>query len=78
MFKDGLMHPGLALVAEMSGSLGDFPSLSFNFFGQNTNLGVRSNGYTFGYVHYTQKWYMLMICLWQIYKKDLVEYNFPS
>jgi hypothetical protein len=49
------MHPGLALVAEVSGSLGDFPSLGFNFLGRSTNLGVRSNGHTFGHVHYTQK-----------------------
>jgi len=26
-FKEGLMHPGLALVAELRGTLGDFPSL---------------------------------------------------
>ena len=32
------MHLGLALVAELSGFLGDFPSLGFNFLGWNTNL----------------------------------------
>jgi len=48
------MHPGLALVAELSGFLADFPSLGSNFLERNTNLGVRFNGRSFGHVHYTQ------------------------
>jgi len=47
------MHPGLALVVELSGFLGDFSSLGFNFFERNTNLGVRFNGRSFSHVHYT-------------------------
>jgi len=48
------MHPRLALVAELSGFLEDFPSLGSNFLERNTNLGVRFNGRSFGNVHYTQ------------------------
>ena len=48
------MHPGLALVAELSGFLGDFPSIGSNFLEQNTDLGVRFNGHSFGHVHCTQ------------------------
>jgi len=48
------MHPGLALVAEMSGFLGEFPSLGSYFLERNTDLGVRFNGRSFGHVHYTQ------------------------
>jgi len=51
------MHPGLALVAELSGFLGDFPSLRSYFLERNTNLGVRFNGRSFGHVHYTQNDY---------------------
>jgi len=47
------MHPGLALVAELSGFLGDFRSLGSYFLEQHTNLGVRFNGRSFGHVHYT-------------------------
>ena len=48
------MHPGLALVAELIGTLGDFPSLGSYFLERSTNLGVRFNGRSFGHVHYTQ------------------------
>ena len=48
------MHPGLALVAELSGFLGDFACLGSNFFERNTNLGVLFNGRSFGHMHYTQ------------------------
>ena len=48
------MHVGLALVAELSGFLGDFPCLGSNFLGWNTNLGVRFNGDSFGHVHFLQ------------------------
>ena len=48
------MHPGLALDVELSGFLGDFPSLGSYFLERNTNLGVRFNGHSFGPVHYTQ------------------------
>jgi len=48
------MHPGLALVAELRGTLGDFPSLGSYFLKRNTDLGVRFNGRSFGHVHYTQ------------------------
>ena len=30
-FKEGLMHPGLAMVVELGGFLGDFPSLGSYF-----------------------------------------------
>ena len=53
-FKEGLMHPGLALVAELSGFLGDFPSLGSNFLERNANHRVRFNGRSLGHVHYTQ------------------------
>ena len=53
-FKEGLMHTGLALVAELRGFLGDFPSLGSYFFERSTDLGVRFNGRSFGHVHYTQ------------------------
>ena len=46
------MHLGLALVAELSGFLGDFPSLGSYFLERNTNLGVWFNGCSFGHVHY--------------------------
>jgi len=49
------MHPGLALVAELSELLGDFPSLGSNFLRWNTHLGVWFNGHSFGHVHYTPK-----------------------
>ena len=49
------MHPGLALIAEMSGSLGDFPCLGSNFLGWNTNLGVQLKGHSSGHVHYMPK-----------------------
>jgi len=52
-FKERLMHPGFALVVELSGFLGDFPSLGSNFLEQNTNLRVQFNGRSFGHVHYT-------------------------
>jgi len=39
-FKEGSMHPRLALVAELSGFLGDFPSLGSYFLKRNTNLRV--------------------------------------
>jgi len=52
-FKKGLMHPGLALVAELSEFLGDFPSLGSYFLEWNTKLAVRFNGRSFGHVHYT-------------------------
>ena len=48
------MHPGLALVAELIGTLGDFPSLGSDFLERSTDLGVRFNGCSFGQVHYTQ------------------------
>jgi len=48
------MHSGLALVAELRGFLGDFPSLGSYFLEQNTDLEVRFNGRSFGHVHYTQ------------------------
>ena len=47
------MHPGLALVAELIGTLGDFPSLGSYLLERNTDLGVRFNGRSFGHVHYT-------------------------
>ena len=53
-FKEGLIHPGLALVAELRGILGDFPSLGSYFLERNTDLGVRFNSRSFGHVHYTQ------------------------
>jgi hypothetical protein len=53
-FKEGLMHPGLALVAELRGTLGDFPSLGSYFFEWSTDLGVRFHGRSFGHGHYTQ------------------------
>jgi len=53
-FKEGLMHPGLAFVAELSGFLGDFLSLGSYFLEQNTDFGVWFNGRSFGHVHYTQ------------------------
>ena len=52
-FKEALMHPGLAFVAELIGTLGDFPSLGFYFFERSTDLGVWFNGRSFGHVHYT-------------------------
>jgi len=52
--KEGLMHPGLALVAELRGTLGDFPSLESYILERSTDLGVRFNGRSFGHVHYTQ------------------------
>ena len=48
------MHPGLALVVELRGFLGDFSSLGSYFFERSTDLGVRFNGRSFGHVHYTQ------------------------
>jgi len=48
------MHPGLALVAERRGTLGDFPSIGSYFLERSTDLGVRFNGRSFGHVHYTQ------------------------
>ena len=48
------MHLGRALVAELSGFHGDFPSLRSYFLERNTDLGVRFNGRSFGHVHYTQ------------------------
>ena len=48
------MHPGLALVAKLSGFLGDFSSLGSYFLERNTNLRVRFNGRSFGHVHYAQ------------------------
>ena len=36
------MHPGLALVAELIGILGDFPSLGSYFLERNTDLGFGS------------------------------------
>jgi len=48
------MHPGLALVAELSGFLADFPSLGSYFLERSTDLGVWFNGRSFGHVHYTQ------------------------
>jgi len=57
------MHSGLALVAELSEFLGDFPSLGFHFLGRNTNLGVRFNGHSFDHVHYTQN----DVCSWYAY-----------
>jgi len=48
------MHPGLALVAELIDTLGDFPSLGFYFLERSTDLRVRFNGRSFGHVHYTQ------------------------
>jgi len=53
-FKEGLMHPGLAMVAELRGTLRDFPSLGSYFFERSTDLEVRINGRSFGHVHYTQ------------------------
>jgi len=47
------MHPGLTLVAELRGNLGDFPSLESYFLERNTDLGVQFNGRSFGHVHYT-------------------------
>ena len=35
------MHPGLALVAELRGTLRDFTSLRSYFFERSTDLGVR-------------------------------------
>ena len=57
------MHLGLALVAELSGFLGDFPSLGSNFLKQNTNLRVQFNGHSFGHVHYMQN----DVCSWYAY-----------
>ena len=48
------MHPGLAMVAELRGTLRDFPSLGSYFFERSTDLEVRINGRSFGHVHYTQ------------------------
>jgi len=48
------MHPGLALVAELRGTLGDFPSLGSYFLERSSDLGVGFNGRSFGHVHYTQ------------------------
>ena len=48
------MYPGLALVAELRGFLGDFSSLGSYFLERNTDLGVRFNGRSFCHVHYTQ------------------------
>jgi len=56
-FKEGLMHLGLALVAELSGFLGDFPSLGSYFLEQNTNFRVRFNGRSFGHVHLPKMMY---------------------
>ena len=52
-FKEGLMHPELALVEELSGFLEDFPSLGSYLLEWNTDLGVQFNGRSFGHVHYT-------------------------
>ena len=52
-FKEGLMHLGLALVAERRETLGDFPSLGSYFFERSTDIGVRFNGRSFGHIHYT-------------------------
>ena len=49
------MHPGLALVAELRGTLRDFPSLASYFLERSTDLGVQFNGCSFGHVHNTQK-----------------------
>ena len=62
-FKEGLMHLGLALIAELSGFLRDFPSLGSNFLERNTNLGVRFNSRSLGHVHYTQN----DVCSWYAY-----------
>ena len=48
------MHLRLALVAELRGTLGDFPSLGSYFLERSTDLGVLFNGRSFGHVHYTQ------------------------
>jgi len=48
------MHPGLALVAELRGTLEDFPSLGSYFLERSTDLEERFNGRSFGHVHYTQ------------------------
>jgi len=61
------MHPGLALVAELSGFLGDFPSLGSSFLERNTNLEVRFNGRSFGHVHYTQN----DVCSWYAYDNHI-------
>jgi len=61
------MHPGLALVAELSGFLRDFPSLGSNLLEWNTNLGVRFNGHSIGHVHYTQN----DVCSWYAYDKHI-------
>ena len=53
-FKEGLMNPGLALVAELRGTLGDFPSLGSYLLERSTDLGVRFNGRSFDHGHYTQ------------------------
>jgi len=47
------MHAGLALVAELSGFLGDVPSLGSYLLERNTNLGVWFNGRSFDHVNYT-------------------------
>ena len=47
------MHPGLALVAELSGFLVDFLNLGSYFLERNTDLGIRFSGRSFGHVHYT-------------------------
>jgi len=54
IFKEGLMHPGLALVVELSGFLGDFPSLGSYFLERSTDLRVRLNGRSFGHMYYMQ------------------------
>ena len=48
------MHPELALVAELRGTLRDFPSLESYFLERSTDLGIRFNGRSFGHGHYTQ------------------------
>ena len=53
-FKEGLIHPGLALVVELRGTLGDFPSLGSYFLERSADLGVRFNGRSFGHGHYMQ------------------------
>jgi len=71
------MHPELALVAELSGFLGDIPSLESYFLEQNTNLKFGSTvapsvTCTIRKMMYAHD--MLMTT----HKKDQVEYNFPS